>query len=130
MKRYLKYLNGVKKYAVLAPIFMMIDAMCSVISPFIISKIIDVGIANGDINYVMKMGGIMFLLALGVLGGGFCCMYFSAKASYGFGANLRKDIIKKIQTYSFANINKFSTASIIIPPTNIKGERISILKHI
>ena len=118
MKRYLKYLNGVKKYAVLAPIFMMIDAMCSVISPFIISKIIDVGIANGDINYVIRMGGIMFLLALGVLGGGFGCMYFSAKASYGFGANLRKDIIKKIQTYSFANINKFSTASIITRATN------------
>jgi len=118
MRRYLKYLKGVKKYAILAPIFMMIDAMCSVISPFIISKIIDVGIANNDTAYVMKMGGIMFLLALGVLGGGFGCMYFSAKASYGFGANLRKDIIRKIQTYSFANINKFSTASIITRATN------------
>jgi len=118
MKRYFKYLKGVKKYALLAPIFMMIDAMCSVISPFIISKIIDVGIANGDTDYIVKMGGIMFVLALGVLGGGFGCMYFSAKASYGFGANLRRDIIKKIQTYSFANINKFSTASIITRSTN------------
>lgn len=118
MKKYLKYLKGVKKYVILAPIFMMIDAMCSVFSPFIISKIIDVGIANSDTTYVMKMGGIMFLLALGVLGGGFGCMYFSAKASYGFGANLRRDIIKKIQTYSFANINKFSTASIITRATN------------
>ncbi len=118
MRRYLKYLKGVKKYAVLAPIFMMVDAMCSVISPFIISKIIDVGIANSDTTYIMKMGGIMFLLALGVLGGGFGCMYFSAKASYGFGANLRRDIIRKIQTYSFANINKFSTASIITRATN------------
>ena len=118
MKRYLKYFKGVKKYAILAPIFMMIDAMCSVISPYIISKIIDVGIANNDTAYIMKMGGIMFLLALGVLGGGFACMYFSAKASYGFGANLRKDIIRKIQTYSFANINKFTTASIITRATN------------
>lgn len=118
MRRYLKYLKGVKKYAILAPIFMMVDAMCSVISPFIISKIIDVGIANSDTAYIMKMGGIMFLLALGVLGGGFGCMYFSAKASYGFGANLRRDIIRKIQTYSFANINKFSTASIITRATN------------
>lgn len=118
MRRYLKYLKGVKKYAILAPIFMMVDAMCSVISPFIISKIIDVGIANSDTTYIMKMGGIMFLLALGVLGGGFGCMYFSAKASYGFGANLRRDIIRKIQTYSFANINKFSTASIITRATN------------
>lgn len=118
MKRYFKYLKGVKKYAVLAPIFMMIDAMCSVISPFIISKIIDVGIANSDTAYIMKMGGIMFLLAIGVLVGGFGCMYFSAKASYGFGANLRKDIIKKVQTYSFSNINKFSTASIITRATN------------
>lgn len=118
MKRYLKYLDGVKKYAVLSPIFMMIDAMCSVISPFVISKIIDVGIANSDTAYIIKMGGIMFLLALGVLIGGFGSMYFSAKASYGFGANLRKDIIKKVQTYSFANINKFSTASIITRATS------------
>lgn len=118
MKRYLKYLKGVRKYAVLAPIFMMVDAMCSVIAPYIISKIIDVGIATGDTAYIMKMGGIMFLLALGVLGGGFGCMYFSAKASYGFGANLRKDIICKIQTFSFANINKFTTASIITRATN------------
>ena len=118
MRRYLKYLKGVKKYAILAPLFMMVDAMCSVISPYIISKIIDVGIANGDTGYIMKMGGIMFLLALGVLGGGVGCMYFSAKASYGFGANLRGDIIRKIQTFSFANINKFSTASIITRATN------------
>ena len=118
MKRYFKYLKGVKKYAILAPIFMMIDAMCSVISPYIISKIIDVGIANGDIGYIIKMGGIMVALALGVLGGGFGCMYFSAKASYGFGANLRKDIIRKIQSFSFANINKFTTASIITRATN------------
>ncbi len=118
MKRYLKYLKGVKKYAILAPIFMMVDAMCSVISPYIISKIIDVGIANGDTGYIIKMGGIMFALALGVLGGGFGCMYFSAKASYGFGANLRKDIIRRIQSFSFANINKFTTASIITRATN------------
>ena len=118
MKEYLKYLKGVRKYVVLAPLFMMIDAMCSVIAPYIISKIIDVGIANGDTGYIIKMGGIMFLLALGVLGGGFGCMYFSAKASYGFGANLRKDIIRKIQTFSFANINKFTTASIITRSTN------------
>ena len=118
MKKYFKYLKGVRKYVILAPIFMMVDAMCSVISPFIISKIIDVGIANGDTGYIMKMGGIMFLLALGVLGGGFGCMYFSAKASYGFGANLRRDIIRKVQTFSFANINKFSTASIITRATN------------
>jgi len=118
MRQYFKYLKGVRKYAVLAPIFMMVDAMCSVIAPYIISKIIDVGIANGDTVYIIKMGGIMFLLALGVLGGGFGCMYFSAKASYGFGANLRKDIIHKIQTFSFANINKFTTASIITRATN------------
>ena len=68
MKEYFKYLKGVRKYVILAPIFMMVDAMCSVISPFIISKIIDIGIANGDTAYIMKMGGIMFLLALGVLG--------------------------------------------------------------
>ena len=118
MKSYLKYFKGVKKYAILAPVFMMVDAICSVVSPYMISKIIDVGIVNADTGYIMKMGGIMFLLAIGVLGGGFGCMYFSAKASYGFGANLRRDIIRKIQSFSFANINKFTTASIITRATN------------
>lgn len=118
MRRYLKYFKGVKIYAVLAPLFMMVDAICSVIPPFIISKIIDVGIANSDKAYIIKMGGYMALCALGVLIGGFGCMYFSAKASYGFGANLRRDIITKIQKYSFSNINKFTTASIITRATN------------
>ena len=118
MRRYLKYFNGVKKYALLAPLFMMIDAICSVIPPFIISKIIDVGIANNDTEYIIKMGGYIGLCAVGILVGGFLCMYFSAKASYGFGANLRRDIITKIQSYSFANINKYTTASIITRATN------------
>lgn len=118
MKNYLKYFEGVKKYAILAPVFMMIDAMCSVISPFLISKIIDNGIMTGDTDYIIRIGIYMFLLALGVLGGGFGCMYFSAKASYGFGANLRHDIISKVQKYSFSNINKYTTASIITRATN------------
>ena len=118
MRKYLKYFKGVRRYAVLAPMFMMVDAICSVIPPFIISKIIDVGIVNSDKTYILKMGGYIGLCALGVLVGGFSCMYFSAKASYGFGANLRRDIITKIQTYSFENINKFTTASIITRATN------------
>ena len=118
MKRYFKYFNGVKKYAILAPLFMMVDAICSVIPPFLIAKIIDIGIASSDTAYILKMGGYMALCALGVLVGGFGCMYFSAKASYGFGANLRRDIITRIQSYSFSNINKFTTASIITRATN------------
>ena len=67
MKRYLKYLKGVRKYAVLAPIFMMVDAMCSVIAPYIISKIIDVGIATGDTAYIMKMTGGLSIFSRSML---------------------------------------------------------------
>ena len=109
MRRYFKYFRGVKKHAILAPLFMMVDAICSVIPPFLIAKIIDVGIVNSDTSYILKMGAYMVICGFGVLLGGFSCMYFSAKASYGFGANLRHDIITKIQSYSFTNINKFTT---------------------
>lgn len=118
MKKYMKYFKDNWKAVILSPILMIIDAMCGVIQPFIAAKIIDVGIIGGDTSYVIRMGLVMAALGIGVLGGGFGCMYFSAKASYGFGANLRKALMSKVQEFSFANINKFSTASLITRITN------------
>ena len=78
----------------------------------------DIGIPNGDKNYIIQMGIYMVIISIISMIGGFLAMYYSSKAAYGFGANLRKDLIEKIQEFSFSNINKFGTASLITRITN------------
>lgn len=118
MKKFVKYMKGNWRAAVLAPLFIIIDTLGMVVQPYFISKIIDVGIANGDINYIIRTGIIMMVLAIVAIAGGFMAMFFSSKAAYGFGRNIRKDMISKIQEFSFSNINKFSTSSLITRMTN------------
>lgn len=118
MKKFVKYMKGNWRAAVLAPLFIIIDTLGMVVQPCFISKIIDVGIANGDINYIIRTGIIMMVLAIVAIAGGFLAMFFSSKAAYGFGRNIRKDMISKIQEFSFSNINKFSTSSLITRMTN------------
>lgn len=113
-----KYMKGNWKYAILAPICILIDTIGMMIVPQITSNVIDIGVANGDVNYIIKQGIIAVVGALICMVGGFFAMYFSSKASYGFGANLRKDLVSKIQEFSFANINKFTTSSLVTRLTN------------
>ncbi len=114
----LKYMKGSWKYAILAPICILIDTLGMIIVPYFTSLIIDVGIVNSDINYIYKIGIYMVISSMIAMIGGFFAMYFSAKASYGFGANLRQELIDKIQEFSFANINKFTTSSLVTRLTN------------
>lgn len=118
MKHYIKYMKGNWKYAILAPILIMIDSLGMVVQPYFLQKIIDIGIANNDQPYIIKTGIIMIGCALVSLVGGFLAMYFSSKAAYGFGSNLRQDMLNKIQEFSFSNINKFSTSSLVTRLTN------------
>lgn len=118
MKQFSKYMKGNIISAILAPIFIIVDSLGMVVQPYFLSQIIDVGIANNDINYIIKIGIIMAVFAIFAIMGGFLAMYFSSKAAYGFGANLRKDMVSKIQEYSFSDINKFSTSSLITRITN------------
>lgn len=118
MKQYFKYMKGNWKYAILVPILIMVDTAGMMIQPYFLQKIIDVGIANNDQNYIIQTGIIMIACALTSLIGGFLAMYFSSKAAYGFGSNLRQDMLSKIQEFSFSNINKFSTSSLVTRLTN------------
>lgn len=118
MKQYLKYMKGNWKYAILAPILIMVDTAGMMIQPYFLQKIIDIGIANNDQAYIVQTGIIMIVCALISLVGGFLAMYFSSKAAYGFGSNLRQDMLNKIQEFSFSNINKFSTSSLVTRLTN------------
>lgn len=113
-----KYFKGNVKNAILAPIFIIVDTLGSISVPYFTAKIMDVGIANSDVNYILKIGLYMVVLSILSMLGGFLAMYNSSKASYGFGANLREELMGKVQEFSFNNINKFGTASLITRLTN------------
>lgn len=118
MKKYIKYIKNNWTATILAPFLMMLDAVGSIIQPFLASRIIDIGIANKDTNYIIKMGIVMIIFSFVVMICGFGCMYFSSKAAYGFAYNLREDMMKKIQEFSFSNIHKFKTSSLVTRLTN------------
>ena len=102
-----------KKAALLSPLCMVGEVSMEILIPFLMSKIIDVGIANGNLPYVAKVGLLMILMAMISLcfgaGGG----HFAAVASSGFAKNIRKKLFDKIQDFSFANVDRFSTASLV-----------------
>lgn len=113
-----KYLKGNVKSAILGPLFIIVDTAGMISIPFLTSKIMDIGIPNGDKDYIVRMGIYMIIISMISMIGGFLAMYHSSKASYGFGANLRKELMEKVQEFSFSNINKFGTASLITRITN------------
>ncbi len=119
MKRYLKYLKGAWVWVILAPVLMILEVYCDLRQPDIMSDIVDVGIRQGmGQMYILEKGIEMMLVAVLGMIGGVGCGYFATKASQYFGYRLRDDIYKKIQQYSFANIDKFSTASLVTRTTN------------
>ena len=113
MRTVLRYVKNYKKDSFLTILFTVLEVFMEVLLPFVTSYIIDKGIEAGNINNVYKFGGLMLVmaalsLAFGALGG-----KYVASASSGFAANLRKGIYDKVQTFSFANIVRFSTPSLV-----------------
>ena len=112
-----KLLKGLeKKYVVntfLSPVVMIGEVVMEVIIPFVMAKIIDVGVANKDLPFVLKTGLLMVGLAVISLCFGVLGTKFSTFAAQGFATNLRKRLFNRIQAFSFANVDKFSTASLV-----------------
>ena len=105
-----------KKYiinTILSPLVMIGEVVMEVIIPFIMAKIIDVGIAGKDLPFVARYGAIMIGLALFSLTCGMLGTRFSTVAAQGFACTLRQRLYRKIQSFSFANIDRFSTASLV-----------------
>lgn len=97
---------------------LMLEAICDLMQPTIMSKIVDVGVAGKQMNYVMKMGGVMLMItALGAIAATGRNI-LSSSVSQKFGAELRSDLFKKIQTFSFDNIDRFEGASLVTRLTN------------
>ena len=121
-RKLLKYLEGYRLPAVLTPIFTMTEVVVDVYIPYLMSKIIDVGLANGDRRYILETGGLMVLLAVVSQFLGLAAARCNAVSSSGFGKNLRSAMFEKIQQFSFSNVDKFTTGSLITRLTTDVGQ--------
>ena len=113
IKKLAVYAKEFKKEAILSPICIAIEVIMEVILPVLMASVIDKGVNAGDMNYVVKMGLLMVVVAFVSLAGGALCGKYAAVASSGFARNLRRVLFEKIQGFSFANIDKFSTAGLV-----------------
>ncbi len=113
VKKLVKSVREYKKSAILTPIFVTIEVILEVIIPLLMAHLIDEGVYNGNMNLVMKIGIILVLCAFFSLLFGALSGMCAAKASAGFAKNLRKDLYFKVQDFSFYNIDKFSTSSLV-----------------
>ncbi|MCC8074239.1 MAG: ABC transporter ATP-binding protein/permease [Clostridiales bacterium] len=118
MKRLLVYLKNYKTQSVMAPLFKLLEAVFELIVPLVIASIIDVGIKNDDIGYIVARCGILVLLALIGMAAAITAQYFAAKAATGFGRELRHALFEKIQSLSFSELDNIGTSSLITRMTN------------
>lgn len=113
IKRILQEVKEFKKASLLAPTFMVGEVVLEILLPFLMAFIIDEGVGNGDMNAVIKYGGIMLVAAFGSLFCGILSGKYAAYASAGFAKNLRKALFYQVQEFSFKNIDRFSTAGLV-----------------
>lgn len=113
MKEILKQVKQYKKDSFLTPFYSALEVVMEVLLPFIMAKIIDNGIEKGDMSKVYLYGGLMILAAMMSLFAGVMAGKYAASASSGLACNLREAIYRKIQTFSFSNIDKYSTAGLV-----------------
>lgn len=113
MSNLYKYLKKYKKHLILGPIFKLLEAIFELIVPIVMAKIIDVGIEQKDIPYILKMGGVLVLLSVVGLGAALFCQYVASRCSQGFGTELRNELFNHINTLSMSELDKFGTSSMI-----------------
>ncbi|MFQ6794121.1 MAG: ABC transporter ATP-binding protein [Thomasclavelia sp.] len=113
VKTLMKQIKQYKKDSLLTIFFVIVEVILEIMIPFFMADIIDKGIDAKNINAVYKYGLIMFVIAIGTLSTGFLAGKYAAKASTGFAANLRDAMYTNIQSFSFSNIDKYSTAGLV-----------------
>lgn len=118
MKRLLSYMRDYRKESILGPLFKMLEASFELFVPLVVASMVDVGIRNRDGGYILKMGGLLLLLALVGLACSLTAQYFAAKAATGAGTALRNDLYKHIGTLSYAEIDSVGTATLITRMTS------------
>ncbi len=113
IKRLLRCVRQYKRDAILAPVIISGEVLLEVLMPWIMAKIIDNGIDAGDLDYIVKMGLVLIICCVASLACGALAGKFAASASAGLARNIRKDMYYNVQNFSFRNIDKFSSASIV-----------------
>ena len=118
MRRLLSYMKKYTVYAILCPLLMILEVVADVVEPYLMSRIVDIGIANRDIGYILRTGSLMVVVALLGMTFGIISAHTGARAGYGFAAEVRKAAFEKIQSFSFANLDQFTVSSLITRITN------------
>ncbi|MBR1820838.1 MAG: ABC transporter ATP-binding protein [Clostridia bacterium] len=113
-----KYVKPYWKYFVLGPLCMIVEVLGEIIMPKLYSQILNVGVETHNVGYIAVTTLLMILTALLMMGGGVGGAYFGAKAAVNFASDLRRDVYGKVQQFSFANIDKYSTGSLVTRLTN------------
>lgn len=116
-KKLFQSIREYKKESILAPVFVILEVLMEVLIPLLMANIIDVGIAKGNMGYIVKMGLLLVVMAMLALFFGAKAGTYAAKGAAGYAKNLRHDIFYKIQEFSFGNIDKFSTSSLVTRST-------------
>ena len=112
-RKLLQSVREYKKESILTPILVIFEVLIEVLIPLLMARIIDVGIANGDMGYILSIGVVLVIMAMVSLFFGAMAGKMGAIASSGYAKNLRHDIFYKIQEFSFKNIDNFSTSSLV-----------------
>ena len=118
MIKLLRLMKGYRFPAISAPFFKILEALFELMIPLVVKSIIDVGIANSDKPYIVKMVGLMVLLGLVGFSCTLCAQYFAAKAAVGFSANIRSALFGHAQKLSFTEIDRLGTSTMITRMTN------------
>lgn len=113
IKKLAQSVRQYKRDAIMSPIFVTLEVVMEVVIPILMANLIDYGINAGDLGYIVKIGLLLVLCAVASMVFGTLCGRCAAKASTGFATNLRHDMYYAVQNYSFSNIDKFSTGSIV-----------------
>ena len=112
-RKLLKSVREYKKQAFLAPVLVTLEVLLEVLIPLLMANIIDIGIMEGNMDYIIKMGIVLVIMAMLSLAFGAKAGQVAAVAAAGYAKNLRHDIFYKIQEFSFGNIDHFSTSSLV-----------------
>ena len=118
MRKLLRFLKGYRFPSIIAPLFKVMEALFELIIPLVVAKIIDVGIPNGDTAYIWKMGIIMISLGAAGLAFSVTCQYLAARASTGFGTNVRSALYRHINKFGYPEMDKFGAPSLTTRLTN------------
>lgn len=118
MKKLLRHMKNYIFFAILCPILMILEVLADIYIPYLMSRIVDIGIVNQDIEYIVQLGLIMVVAALLAMVFGILSSHFGARAGYGFASGIRDEVFEKVQGFSFANLDQFSVSSLITRLTN------------